>query len=123
MTDLQQSSETASNDDSQEEFRDGPPTTVGPAIDDDGLEDGFRAALCELTPVQQLQVLTSSGHERRRGIEILVASGALLGHHQERAELWLRATSRPALRHTADTTRAKAIRTEMACASARVGEP
>jgi hypothetical protein len=104
----------AVEEDAAEDFRDESPTTVGPAVDSDGLEDGLRSALCELTPVQRLQVLTSSGHERRRCMEMLVASGSLPGHHQERAELWLRATARPSPRYGVDQARARAINAELA---------
>jgi hypothetical protein len=107
-------------DNAEDEFRDDVPTTVGPAVDSDGLEDGLRGALHELKPHQRLHVLTMSGDQRRRAIELLVDEGVLSAHDQERATCWLRAMSRPSPRHTADTARAKAIRT--ACAL-QGGEP
>jgi hypothetical protein len=108
------------SEDAAAEFDESAPTTVGPAVDSDGLEDGLRGALHELKPHERLHVLTMSGDQRRRAIELLVEEGVLSAHDQERATCWLRATSRPSPRHTADTARAKAIRT--ACAL-QGGEP
>jgi hypothetical protein len=117
---LHQERVTAVEEDASDDFRDDAPTTVGPAVDADGLEDGLRRALAELQPYQQLHVLTMTADQRRRAIEILVARHLLSADDQARAELWLRATSRPSPRHTADTARAKAIRTTCALQG---GEP
>jgi hypothetical protein len=101
-------------EDAEDEFRDDTPTTVGPAVDEHGLEDGLSEALGELAPHARLHVLTMTGDQRRRAVELLVGQGVLMEHDQQRAELWLRATARPAPRYGADQARAKAVNTELA---------